>query len=64
MGEVGKGTQQWVLGKRCETARRIADLRLPIDPSLPSLPIGLLGKANERVIPCVFTDDQMCPLIP
>ena len=49
--------------ERYECARRVADFARVMDPSLPELPRGLMGKVKERVTPYVYTDEEMSILM-
>ena len=49
--------------ERYECARRVADFARVMDPSLPELPRGLMGKVKERVTPYVYTDEEVSLLM-
>lgn len=49
--------------ERYEYARRVADFARVMDPSLPELPRGLMGKVKERVTPYVYTDEEVSLLM-
>jgi len=48
---------------RYELARRVADFSRAMDPSLPSLPPGILGRERERITPYIFTDEEVSTLM-
>ena len=49
--------------ERYECARRVADFAHVMDPSLPELPRGLMGRVKERVTPYVYTDEEVALLM-
>ena len=52
------------LGLRAsDVARRVSDFARVMDPSLPELPRGLMGKVKERVTPYVYTDEEVSLLM-
>lgn len=48
---------------RYELARRVADFSRAMDPTLPSLPPGILGRERERITPYIFTDEEVSTLM-
>lgn len=48
---------------RYEQARRLSDFCRVFDESLPHLPAGLLGRANNRVEPYIYSHEDICLLM-
>jgi len=59
----GEGHKRTWEASRYELARRVADLARAMDPSMPELPRGLLGKVKERLTPYVLSDDDVSVLM-
>ena len=59
----GNGHGDTYEAARYEHARRVADFSRIMDPSLPELPRGLMGKVKERVTPYVYTDEEVSLLM-
>lgn len=59
----GSGHARTWEARRHELARRVADFSRAMDPGMPSLPPGLLGRTRERVTPYIFTDEEVSTLM-
>lgn len=59
----GKRHSRSYEASRYEQARRVADFSRALDPSLPTLPPGILGRERERVTPYIFTDEEVSTLM-
>ena len=59
----GNGHRESYEATRYELARRVSDFARVMDPELPELPRGIMGKTKERVTPYVYTDEEVAVLM-
>lgn len=59
----GNGHRGSYEATRYELARRVSDFARVMDPGLPELPRGIMGKTKERVTPYVYTDEEVAVLM-
>lgn len=55
----GPGHPRSYHAQRYETVRRFSEFAHALDPSFPSMRPGLLGSTSDRVVPYIYTEDDV-----
>ena len=48
---------------RYETIRRFSQFAHTLDPEVPALPVGVLSRTGDRVVPYIYSDDDIAVLM-